>query len=707
MIGNSASFETYWDAQKNARVTKYGHGLVSILVQKSEFITSSLTPYEINSYLNEDITTNAHYHFSEIPWSEYVTGSKHTPLSSNGGKDLYQYSPLGNLNFRRSLVDQRGYSRSVRNSPRDYSDDNWSSASLQGFKNSTYYSNLYGYLPTVWGKPNNQVRLLREHKSNKFYSEDIGEYDNHFFNYGSGSVSMSLPYGNKLIPTVLTPMEQITTNNSEPSYYLNTKINNYRKLYYSSPTWVPPTLLQTRPRYWDAIYGSVFDNRLSTLLYDPTMASSSIVVPSNYVLNNIVFNENWSSGSVYRGYVSSLLLSASYSIGNYVQQPKIGTADYLQSWYVSGKSGSLELKANSKKLQIDNEELVPNVAILRSYNSNGALFTASRGDLGPVDSECYHNATTQFFNQLSCSCIVNSLECTKTCASQIVYYEYLFSITYPLVDENYTVVSENLNETKGFTVGNFLCWYNGATRFDFYQLPIVNFSIDGNIRIISVDSSNNLIFKNINKKWENNKLYKLSIFFNNDSSTPISDGTTAARRNFQSPAFFEIMLNDEYLGKFNLYNLTGYIYLFYKKYYLVPGYSMQNLLTWFGSIDTVDYSEYNIFTVRSVKTYYTLWQTAISDPYNMKYVNRFYNMSWKNQFKKLHAGTVNFGAKLFNNDQTYQQEALIVSCSDVALKNTYYRPTIYPVEKYSKLFVNNFAKEWQAFKRYFPNTAGY
>jgi len=664
LASNSASFYTYQDPTRgNCLVTRYGNGIVSIIADKAKNYSASINIETVRGVLSQDIFSDFNYRFNEIPNRTYLSSSRATPLKNSSNEWKYQYSPLSSLNYRYMISDKRGYSRSVRNSSQDYTDEIFASASIPQFAESTYY--------TVQefddgGGAYHSIR--RRHQSNKFFSEGIGEYYRDVF----------LPWGSGAV-------ESYDQNDYGSGQYIRNKtyiLNDKNCFLEKSGSAIA----------YDAIYGSAQDSLNSSLIFRQSLDK----------VHSHVFTENWASGSNTLGYIwesdvaSGSFLSRSYAIGDTILRERNG--EYLASWYVSGQSGSVELRLNNKDLNIQNETVIPNVAIMRSYQSTAGLWTASYGSI--TASYCYSVGSPNAPNltyQMSSSLIMNSLDCTKTCECVSSYYEHIFSIKYPVVEPSFDSSHESFSDIKGLTFGVFLNYVvpKDDTYYR-YQLPVLNFSIDGNIRLISVDKNFRLVFTNSGKMWSNDTMYKTSLFID-----------------LSNKKFLEFALDGKYVKRVDLSGVIGALI-----YSLDPGKAStaqaidDSVLTvvwsWFGSVSTLSYDEFYIFSVKCAKSYLRggFLSDTIDDDDRYKSVNRMlFDPNYKGNLRKKFSGTTSTGAKMISIDHNKDDYALLVSCSDEGSLQK--RPVVYPVDAYEKLFNNNLKKEWYFYPGYFPTTPGY
>jgi hypothetical protein len=676
---NSSSFETSWDARKNARVTKYGNGLFSILCHKVDDNLASLTPTDINAIIGEDATKDAHYHYNEIPWSQYTTSSRETPFV-DGCDKLYKYSPRGNLAFRYEQKNQRGYSRVYRNSPQDYSDDNWASASIQQHKDSTYYTSRYGY------SGSERYQTNREHKSNRFFSENIGEYQNAFYNYCSGTVSAS------------NPLTAFTSD-----YYLSAK----RSILSGTSTTISH----------NALYGDAYDSLISDYPFTGKDAN-----------RNLMFNENWSIPSGCWGYFGKPTFGVvwpdfiEYGVGESIKHPCSGTLlgdEYYKNrelWWVGGVSGTLTLVQNN--LSVYGESVIPNIAILKSYYSTGSYTGMSSGTYvtasnfpiwrEPANTSCF---------ELTSSMIFNSMESFGSASSQVAFFEFIFSTIYPIIDET-LVLDKDIQKVQGLTFGvnaaiseweQGKSWEEGDPSFNVnynFMFPIINFSPDGNVKIITSDQYLKPYFKNTGARWENNELYKVSLFLN-----------TLDEKNNRKFSI-EVMINDKFIGYFDINEaLIAFEYYYLIKYYYVffatisPQVVIQNIRQYFAVISLSqlffaniycdEYEEHEVYMIRDARFCNKFINNAVSidisdesrsiSYYASKVVNRNLKCNFYNgQLRKKISGTA-------------QKDAIsILSGSDYAMSNLFERPTLYNVEKCSRMIENNLNKIWFFQSELFP-----
>jgi hypothetical protein len=659
LLGASGSYKSY--DFRGRRYTVYGSGIISVTSDKSTNLSGSTNVSNVSGDITQDLSLLADTWTGEIPHSTYVTSSAHT--SPSVGKTIRQFSPHCNINFRRSFFDKHGYSQKIRNSPNQYLDEHFASRSFSQIPDANSY--YYGSGQTAY--QNGQiVKTTRNKSPNKFFAGIIGNPpDDLFQSYGSGNISSSweLDYDG----------DEITNK----QYYKNNK----KDLPYSL---LPPM------RWYDSIYGSAFDSLNYSLIFDDQQK----------IINGLNYNENWNSGSTTNAYVeqwrlSSGSLSRSYVIGDTIFREK-GT-EALASWYCSGKSGSLELKFNNKNINISNEKTTPNVAIIRSYLSTNSLTTASVGTGISGSGACWGEAGAQYVvYQLTSSFIINSCDCLRSCVSAVAYYDYIFSIKQPLVDISRASLHEGFSSTKGATMGIFLSYLVNETTY-LYMLPIANFSIDGTVRIASIDNNYSPIFVDTNEKWENDILYKLSILLD-----------------FTNKKFVEIMLNGKYLTKIDLSTIIGAVVHYLNPNVEIPQVINDSLLTiawaWFGSIDTDNYDEYEFFTIRCAKSYYYTGKAynTTNDFYRYKLVNRYPKLNlYRGQLRKMHEGTINTGAKILNVNTDSNDYAVVISCSDNSFDDLRNRPCIYPIDTWNKLFQNNPNKQWHFFDGYFPVTSGW
>jgi hypothetical protein len=680
---NSSSFETVWDTRRSALVTKYGNDVVSIYCSKSPAYTSSIDSCEQQGNVSLDKTFDSHYHYNEIPWSEYVTSSRETPFV-DGCDKLYKRSPRGNLAFRYQQKNQHGYSREYRNSPRDYSDDFWASASIQQHKNTTYYEDRSGY------SGSERVQTIREHQSNKWYSENIGEYQDAFYNYGSGSVSSS------------NPLTAFTSD-----YYLNTKkcilTNSLNVISYN------------------ALYGDAYDSLICNL-YPKTGKDLD---------RNLLFNENWSIPSGCWGYFGKPTFgvvwpeSIEYAIGESIKHPCSGTIlgdNYYKNrelWWVGGVSGTLTLVGNNNDLLTSGENIIPNAAIMKSYYSTGAYTGMCSGTYdNSVNYPIWREpAMLASYFELTSSMIFNSMASFGSASSQVTFFEFIFSSIYPIIDET-IVLDKDIKKTQGLTFGicgGYSAWEQGVpwelsdpiTNYNYnFMFPIINFSPDGNIKIITSDEYLKPYFKNTGEKWLNNEIYKISMFLN------------TADQNYNNGFSIELMINDRFVDTFNINEaLVAFEYYYLVKYYwavmssvepktiIESAHSFSRTVNisqlFFANIYCKEYEEHEIFTIRDVRFCNKFINGVVipsiqDETFNPDYcaskvVSRNLKCdSYKGQLRKKISGA------------TQKNAISILSGSDYAMSSLCDRPILYNVERCSKLFENNINKIWFFESELFP-----
>ncbi len=656
LLGASGTFYTY--EYGGRRYTRYGSGIISITSDKSVNLSGSTNILDVVGQISQDVSLDADRHYQEILINTFVSESRPTSLIA-GKQWNYKNSPHCNINFRRSFFDKHGYSRSVRNSNHDYLDEKFASRSFPQIPDNNQY--YYGSGQTAY--QNGQiVKIIRNKSPNKFFAGTIGNPpDDVFLSWGSGNISSSweLDYDG----------DEVTNR----QYYLNTK---KQILLNSNGT-----------RDYSAQYGSAMDS----------IQNSNVLSGSLDHICGLFFNENFASGSGTPAYIDQYItasgsLSRSYNIGDYVQKEK--GAEILRSWYVSGKSGSFELKVNNKELNISNELVTPNVGIIRSYYSNNVLTTASYGGITAV--YCYAaNPEDLIVKQLTCSLIINSCDCyvSRTVTG---YYEYIINIKNPIIDEAYNS-HESFSETRGFTAGVFLNSTIVPTQF--WQIPLVNFGVDGNIKIVTSDKNMRLKFINTGKKWENDTQLKLSILCDFENY------------------FIEISINDEYVCR--IVDITKLIYSIMfniepaaiNEAWLYSSYNpiFQIIWSWCGSIYTSDYDEYEIYTIRCVKKH-RYWGSDLDFRGDARYklINRNITNGggYNGNLRKKTTGTLNFGIKLSNYDSK-SETAVEISCSNSVVSDLNGRPLIYPIDIYNRKLQCLNKKEWEFYKGYFPATSGY
>jgi len=682
LLGASGSFFTY--EFRGRKITRFGNGLLSISADKSTNLSGSTDVLSVIADVVKDIDYDCSNRYNEIPGRTFLSESRHVPWIGGGKQYNYKFSPQCSLPFRRMDRDPRGYSRKVRNSPMDYSDEIYSSRSFSQIPNNNQY--YYGSGQDAYDQNGRLVRIHRNKPINKFFGGEVGNPpDDLFISYGSGSVSSSWEArydGHKI------------TNRQ---YYQNNKNEML--------------LNSNGVRDCNAQYGSAMDSTYQSLILSGSLKDQ---------LCGLMFNENFSNNNNngLAAYIEDYLLASqsishSFYPGDLIIKEK-GASDYLASWYVGGRSGSFDFQFNNKDLGIPGETIIPNVAILKSYVSTNACYTASMGNV--ILSGCYGIPDVidngYFVFQSSCSLALNSVECLLSGGAITSYYEYIFSIKYPTINTSYESQHEGIDETQGLTLGAFVGFRNQHAPGVFYeflfQLPIINFSVDGNIKIVAVDSKYKLKFVSSGKKWNNDYLYKVGVLLDFGKLKTIS-----------------LMLNDEYICQIETSKIMAALvvpYLFKSgrlggsgviddedyENYANSVYVVQ--WAWFGSLYTAEYDEYNIFTIRNAKRFlhYGSAHPEFQDDIAYKFVNRFIgNSSYNGQLRKKHAGSVNFGSKLLNIDTSNNNVAVSVSCSDYSLVNLQQRPAIYPIDNYAKMFANNQKKTWEFFPKYFPHTAGF
>lgn len=696
--GSSGTYKTYEDTNRNIRVTEYGSGIISLSTIIAQELSSSIRePYSIIGDLFQEIGFDNDTYYNEIPRRTYVSESRPTSLIDKKQYN-YKYSPQSNINFRRIDRDPKGRSRTVRNSSMDYTDDFYASRSLEQIpSNNSYY---YGTGQDAWTSASTPFmsRTNRNRAANKFYTSEVGNTsDNAFQSWGSGSVSSSweFSYG---------PEKEVKRR----QYERNTKNDIVHDIDKDS-----------------SAFDSFGHEDIATLaecsgLYTPV---KNFV---QYIYSEMFYNENWASGSlsilgsassignlgyVYEGStITDGILSRSYYITDFIKYVGAGNNSVI-FWYVSGLSGNFEIKVNDQDNYFQDERIISNVGILRAYNCAGAeksctFYTASWGDFQSFDPECYCRDlgdTNYTVFQVSCSLMLNSCECIASGTTLYSYSEFLVSTNYPLVDEGY-FAPDNLYETQGFTFGNFIeistKTQGGQQGQDTYnhwmfQLPIVNFCPDGNIKMISVDNNYRLFFTETGETWTNKKIYKVSYFISMD------------RNNL----FLELMINDKYINRFPLRKIIaalGYMYSaknFPPSYYDTDSYQCSVLWSWFGSVYTPSYDEYEIYSIRNVRfIHYLTWNTAQIENLYFNDVSRVYNEEvYHSQMRKKFAGSMNRGARYENEEDN--GECLVVSCSDYY--NLLRRTPIHLIERCNKLFKNNTNKTWFYNEELFPSSLWY
>ncbi|MFA5154649.1 MAG: hypothetical protein WC554_19040, partial [Clostridia bacterium] len=577
---------------------------------------------------------------------------------------------------------QHGYSREYRNSPRDYSDDHWASASIQQYKDTTYYENRSGY------SGSEQHKTIREHQSNKWFSENVGEYQNTFYNYGSGSVSSS------------NPMTAFTSD-----YYLNTK-----KSILSGNNGVISC---------NAFHGDAYDSLMCDL-YPKT---------GKDIDRNLLFNENWSLLKDCWGYfgkpTDGIIWpdSITFDIGQSIKHPCSGTLlgdEYYKNrelWWVGGVSGTLTLVGNNNSLSINRENVIPNVAILQSYYSTGSYTGMCSGTYNnSINYPIWREPSQTIYLELTSSAIFNSMASFGSASSQLGFFEFIFSSIYPIIDET-LVLDKDIKKTQGLTFGfcgGYSEWEQGVpweqSTFSFnvnynFMIPILNFSPDGNIKIIKSDEFVKPYFENIGEKWENNTIYKVSMFLNSFDEK--------YQRRFST----EIMINDKFIGVFDIGEaIVSLEYYYLQKYFNIASYglgpeaSLQIIRSYFGSLNISqlffsniyckEYEQHEIYTIRDVRfcnKFFNAGYVSVNDEnllpnyYGSKVVNRNLKCDFYNgQLRKKISGAVE------------RDSILINSGSDSALSRLSERPILYNVERCSKLFENNSSKMWHFQSELFP-----
>lgn len=677
---NSSSFVTRWDNTRSAIVTKYSNDIISIWCKKSPTHSASINPMEIVGNISLDKTYDSHYHYNEIPWSQYVSSSRETPFVSKCDK-LYKYSQRGNLAFRYQQKNQRGYSRGYRNSPNDYSDDIWASCSIQQYKDTSYYENNFGYsyeTHIVFGNATRiQIKALREHQSNKFYSENIGEYQNKFYNYCSGAISASVP---------LSAFSSY--------YYLNTKKSNL-----------------CEPK----IYGDANDSLICNM-YPLT---------SNDINPHLIFNENWSFSSGCWGYLTSHNSMYSeyypYSISNVIKHPCSGNIDVdpwvvnREFWSLAGKSGSFTIYQNYEDINIANEKVTPNKAVLRSYYSTAAYTNFCSGTyVCPENYNVFREPARQLISEISSNICLFSMVGIASSSCQVLFSEFIFSTIYPVIDEEF-IQNSNIQSTQGLTFGFNIVqseWNQGVSWNEsdldsrtnrVMMFPVLNFNPDGNIKIIYGDEYLNAYFKNTGYKWENNKIYKVSVLANCFDKV---DGNLT----------ISLMINDNFLGHYNVANalLAMFVYHMLKidystlVNYLPPDIIFSMAKTrgmclsigqqFFANIFCESYEEHNLYTIRDVRLKNILYNfNDLNDKFDEQYSTIFFGNKVVNRNLECNHYIGQLRKKISG---TLQDNAVVVSGSNnLTLIN---RPIIYAVERFSKLFENNMYKNWFFQYTYFP-----
>jgi hypothetical protein len=663
LLGASGSFFTY--EFRGRKITRFGNGLLSISADKSTNLSGSTDVLSVIADVVKDIDYDCSNRYNEIPGRTFLSESRHVPWIGGGKQYNYKFSPQCSLPFRRMDRDPRGYSRKVRNSPMDYSDEIYSSRSFSQIPNNNQY--YYGSGQDAYDQNGRLVRIHRNKPINKFFGGEVGNPpDDLFISYGSGSVS-----------------------SSNESYLDNKIVKN--KAYYQNNKGEFPYVYSPTMRAFDSVYGSAQDSLNYSLIFGSSLD----------VISGLIINENFGSGSDTNAYIeqyrlASGSLSHSYGVGDTILREK-GT-EAKATFYCSGKSGSLDLHFNNKDFGIPNETIISNAAVLKSYVSSKALYTASAGTGSVSLCQCPGIPAKYEVYQMTSSFIINSCDCLSSAVSVISYYDYLFSIKHPTIDVSYSSSHESFSSTKGFTVGIFLSYYtqNPMPITYLYMLPICNFSIDSSVRVLSVDKNYTPMFTNTGKTWANDILYKLSFLID-----------------LSNRKFVEIMLDGEFLYKIDLSTIIGAIVHYLNPNLGQPQLVNDSILTtawaFAGSIDTAIYDEYNIFTIRCAKNWFYVGKlyNYFQDISRFKLVNRYLKSNiYHGQLRKTHAGSLNTGIRLLNFNNDLNDVAVAVSCSLGSVSDLRYRPCIYPIDFWNKQFQNNHNKIWHA-GDYFPKTAGF
>lgn len=678
---NSGSWKSLYDPTRKGRVTTYSWGNTVVQIIKSTNASASIDAYSLNNKIAIDSTQLYSYRTNEIPIAEYISQYKKTPFV-NTSSYITQYSPWCNLAFRH-LNRPRGYSRILRTSSIDYLDEKFVSSSFPLFENSHYLnSDIRNYTFD---------ERMGAHKTNKFYSEEINCYDNFFYHWGSGSISMSHEY-----------------------YWDSDRFNNIA-YYKNTKNAVQQQILDKygRSRLSNyAISGDGFDNTQSRDNFvKSNLGSPTFFMTNPYKCNvGLIYNENWSFGyftyspdntyenkNVCIGYVNENgTQSRSYLPNEYIEHPcptSPSPGEICQLWRISGRSGSFEIKLNNADVG-HNETVNTNVGILRSYYDgySNTQYTASWGSV--TDPTAYGGFTNTVY-QYSCSMIINSLDTPMSASSLYSYNEVIFSIVYPIVNTDFE--SKNyLGETQGFVIGEFVSRYSsgGGGKFYYYQLPLINFDVDGEIKILACDQNYKAYFKNIGMQWNNNIIYKVCYFI---STNKLSNDDNKNQ-------YFELVINDKFMGKFPLNQAIGAIFYSYFGFLtnVNPSYfstlTLANSWIWAGSIYTNDYDEYKIYCIRRTKFMFdqgninTIYPTLRAN----WSINRNPTLDKHYNLKKKY-GSTNFGIG----------NAVSISCSEFSQNNLLWRHPTYDVEKLSKTFYNNSVKDWYVNVYYLPAEGGW
>jgi hypothetical protein len=358
-------------------------------------------------------------------------------------------------------------------------------------------------------------------------------------------------------------------------------------------------------------------------------------------------------------------------IGDVVQKEKGN--EVLQTFFVSGRSGSFEIIPNN--MRILSESITPDVGIIRAYQSTGVCTTASGGTI-----VAYPNVY-----QLSSSLLLNTVDvvASRCCIS---YYELNIQIDYPIIDPSW--VAESFETTQGFVVGCFIT----PPAIALWQLPLLNFSKDGKIKSISFDKNYKLMFVDTGFTWQQGTIFKIKLFcdfINREISIMINDTFISKISNLQKL----LLAVTATISK--TYEVSDY------DKYSAPDYIFQISWLWFGSLYTHDYDQYRIYNVRCAKTFSYLGASQVfyNDAY-FRLVNRFLKSNYRGNIRKLTAGSCNFG--ISSSDRN---AAIFVSCSDnLPLQK---RPSVRLMDQYAKLFDNNLEKTWNFSPICFPKTVGW
>lgn len=741
LIPSGTFISSYYDYGRAQAVTRYANGNIIFYGEvssprninfkdawpKHTDISCSLPDVRLkSSSLSVDISRDATYYYQEIPHGTLSQSYAKNPLWVNGKDVIRQYSPRGNINFRR-IEQEQFKSRRQTLGQYDYINEIWASASLSGFQASTYYDELC-YSSSSFSPVYTASLNRRFHMSNKFFSENLGEYINPFYAWGSGSTTMSYGCyydGDKIVNKTVrrhTKSNNFMSGAMSASY---TPYGNYWKLqdYYGTADDSTQLVMYplsgkicalTGSQSGSGVYGLIFNENWSSRLTGSE--TFNVTIPSSYVYEGML-SRSWTLPSPSTTTSGSVVLNPASSSAIYDNK------QWGELWYISGISGTFTIKINNTELDIKNETIIPNVAVLESWPSTGSCTKMASGSWRAHASKGGF-CPASYIKQLSSSFLINSTEATTSSLARISYHEFIFNTEYPIVDESVDITDQAFYESDGLTAGVTLAHAYQATNsiidestwFYSYQLPLVNFGIDGNIRVLACDTNKRLFFKNVGKKWVNGKNYRVGMFLKIGRAGEI----TVASADMRIPIGCElqVIINDEvcYVNK-QFHDVEKALYVYYQGNW---GDSLLNsILTsiqwfWIGSINASTYNKHSIYTIRCYKAspyvsnvglvFFNSSDDDFNDYRGYKCVNRnLFEPIYHGQLRKKYAGACSFGSRLENFNSVDQNEALVVSASDLAMSDMYYRQSIYECERMWKMFNNNLSKYWYFNMKHYMN----